>query len=94
MSQQVDYLELEALLEQFRALSDVSEGGISLDVFKQCLGPLGQQKNLIVERAFNFFDKDKNGVISFEEMAIGCGVLCKGTFEERSTGTLCMSSKR
>jgi hypothetical protein len=55
----VDNVELEALYEQYCALSTVEEmgGGITKETFENCLGPLGVEKNLVTERIFQFFDK-------------------------------------
>jgi hypothetical protein len=52
-------VELEALYEQYCALSTVEEmgGGITKETFENCLGPLGVEKNLVTERIFQFFDK-------------------------------------
>jgi hypothetical protein len=52
----VDLVELQAFYAQFRSLAthppsespeELPEGGITLDVFERCLGPLGLEKNLI-----------------------------------------------
>ncbi|KAI8994724.1 hypothetical protein BDB01DRAFT_841098 [Pilobolus umbonatus] len=81
----VDQVELEALYEQFKSLSTVdgNEGGIDKETFEQCLGPLGLEKNLIIERIFAFFDRDGDNIISFPEIVAGLSVLCKGNLDEK-----------
>eukprot|EP00041_Stephanoeca_diplocostata_P015782 m.302725 g.302725 ORF g.302725 m.302725 type:complete len:428 (+) comp20151_c1_seq2:195-1478(+) len=82
-----DQSELEALHAQFQSLSTATgnAGGIELDTFNRCLGPLGSTKNLIAERLFLFFDRDGNGVIDFVEFVAGLSVLCKGSHDEKIT---------
>ncbi|KNC99585.1 uncharacterized protein SPPG_04973 [Spizellomyces punctatus DAOM BR117] len=77
-----DIVELEAFHDQFLSLS-TAEGGIDRETFERCLGPLGLEKNLIIERIFMFFDRDGNGIINFEELVMGLSVLCKGGLDER-----------
>ena len=81
----VDRVELLALYEQFRSLSTVEKvnGGITKETFDHCLGPMGSNRNLIVERIFAFFDQNEDGMISFEELTMGVSVLCKGSLDER-----------
>lgn len=89
----VDHVELEALFAQYKSLS-VEEttvtvagtpigGGINKTTFEQCLGPLGMEKNLITERIFAFFDRDRDGIIAFPELVDGLSVLCKGNLDEK-----------
>ncbi|KAI8067181.1 hypothetical protein BC940DRAFT_319614 [Gongronella butleri] len=80
-----DQVELEALFAQFKALSvaDTPQGGIPMATFEQCLGPLGMEKNLITDRIFQFFDRDRDGVIIFPELVQGLSVLCKGNLDEK-----------
>ncbi|KAJ3172897.1 hypothetical protein HDU87_007733 [Geranomyces variabilis] len=80
---QFDVIELDAFHEQFLSLSNSDEGGIDRVTFERCLGPLGLEKNLIVERLFCFFDRNRDDVISFEELVMGLSVLCKGDLDER-----------
>ena len=61
---------MEAFYDLFQSLSTVegdgeNEGGITKEVFEQCLGPLSLEKNLVTERIFSFFDQDDDGVINF-----------------------------
>ncbi|KAJ3225135.1 hypothetical protein HK099_007340 [Clydaea vesicula] len=81
----VDQVELEAFYEQFKSLSTVptEEGGITKEIFEQCLGPLGLEKNLIAERIFFFFDQNHDMIISFPELVCGMSILCKGSLDER-----------
>ncbi|KAJ3187581.1 hypothetical protein HK101_009347 [Irineochytrium annulatum] len=83
-----DIVELQAFYEQFRSLATVEDtdtamGGITREVFEQCLGPLGLEKNLITERIFAFFDQDGDRLISFQELVKGLSILCKGSLDER-----------
>ncbi|KAJ3128330.1 hypothetical protein HK098_004739 [Nowakowskiella sp. JEL0407] len=89
-----DKIELEAFYAQYLSLSTYpasslsstsspSASGITKPTFLQCLGPLGITQNLISDRIFAFFDRDKNGVIDFEEFCHGLSVICKGSLDER-----------
>ncbi|ORY22729.1 EF-hand [Neocallimastix californiae] len=83
-----DHVELEAFYDLFQSLStvegdDENEGGITKEVFEQCLGPLSIEKNLVTERIFSFFDQDDDGVINFGELVCGLSVLLKGTLDEK-----------
>ncbi|CAO3590668.1 unnamed protein product [Absidia cylindrospora] len=84
-SSHFDQVELEALFAQYKSLSVVesSQGGINQTTFDQCLGPLGMEKNLITERIFAFFDRDRDGIITFPELVNGLSVLCKGNLDEK-----------
>lgn len=83
-----DHVELDAFWDQYESLSTVNiesgQGGITKETFCSCLGPLGLETNLITERVFRFFDSSNDGIIDFEEFVTGLGILCKGSFEERS----------
>ncbi|CAO3646160.1 unnamed protein product [Cunninghamella echinulata] len=80
-----DLVELEAIFAQYKSLSVVESinGGINQTTFEQCLGPLGMEKNLITERIFAFFDRDRDGIITFPELVHGLSVLCKGNLDEK-----------
>ncbi|ORX56648.1 EF-hand [Piromyces finnis] len=83
-----DHVELEAFYDLFQSLSTAegdgeNEGGITKEVFEQCLGPLSLEKNLVTERIFSFFDQDDDGVINFGELVCGLSVLLKGTLDEK-----------
>jgi Ca2+-binding EF-hand superfamily protein len=77
--------ELDALYEQYKSISTAPrpEGGITKNVFEQCLGPIGVESNLVSDRIFAFFDQNQDGIISFPEMAIGMSILCKGSLNDR-----------
>eukprot|EP00051_Salpingoeca_urceolata_P010884 m.133745 g.133745 ORF g.133745 m.133745 type:complete len:402 (-) comp16894_c0_seq5:76-1281(-) len=77
-----DQVELEALYEQFKSLS-TEEGGITMQTFNLCLGPLGLEQNVVTGRVFKFFDRDEDGIINFGDLVSGLSVLCKGTQEEK-----------
>jgi len=83
-----DHVELEPFYDLFQSLSTAegdgeNEGGITKEVFEQCLGPLSLEKNLVTERIFSFFDQDNDGVINFGELVCGLSVLLKGTLDEK-----------
>eukprot|EP00053_Salpingoeca_punica_P000652 m.29700 g.29700 ORF g.29700 m.29700 type:complete len:411 (-) comp10467_c0_seq1:223-1455(-) len=80
-----DKVELEALFEQYQALSTATQpgGGIDKDTFHRCLGPLGREPNLITDRIFKFFDRDDDNIINFHDLASGLSVLCKGRQETK-----------
>lgn len=75
-------VEIETLFEQFKTLAP-EENGITREAFNQCLGPLGRQKNLVMDRMFLFYDQNGDGVISFEEFICALSVLVKGSQEEK-----------
>jgi len=69
-------------VEQFKTLATEDEG-ITKDVFDQCLGPLGQHRNLVMERMFKFYDQDCNNIIDLQEFINALSILVKGTQEEK-----------
>ncbi|RKP07005.1 hypothetical protein THASP1DRAFT_17708, partial [Thamnocephalis sphaerospora] len=80
--------EVEALYEQFKALSSAEKPGtqesaISRSDFRRCLRRLGERQFLVVDRLFHFFDQDGDGVISFAEFVSGISTLGRGNFEEK-----------
>lgn len=75
-------VEIETLFEQFKTLAPV-ESGITREAFNQCLGPLGRQKNLVMDRMFLFYDQNGDGIISFEEFVCALSVLVKGSQDEK-----------
>jgi len=72
---------VKTLFEQYKTLA--AEKGISRETYERCVGSLAQQKNLVVERLFAFFDRDGNGFIDFAEWVLGLSVLSRGSSEER-----------
>ena len=81
----VDRLEIMALYDQYCSLStcDRPGGGIEKKTFEQSLGPLGVERNLIIERIFSFFDQNSDGIIDFAEFTGGLSVLSKGHLDEK-----------
>ncbi|XP_070558680.1 uncharacterized protein [Ptychodera flava] len=77
-----DQFEIESLHEQYKSLC-TSEKGVSREVYDSCLGPLGQEKNLVLDRLFKFYDKNGDGYIDFDEMVNGLSVLVKGNHKEK-----------
>ncbi|KAI8501846.1 hypothetical protein Bbelb_202580 [Branchiostoma belcheri] len=78
-----DHFELEALYEQYRCLCD-QDAVIKRDTFNFCLGPLGTLNNLVLDRLWQFYDFNDDGVIDFDDFAKGLSVLVKGTQEEKA----------
>lgn len=77
-----DETEIHYLFEQFKALAP-HEDGITREAFDRCLGPLGKQTNLVIDRMFSFYDADKNGIISFNEFVTALSVLTRGGKNEK-----------
>ena len=77
-----DETEIQILYEQFKTLAP-EEKGITRDAFNQCLGPLGRQTNLIMDRMFLFYDQNEDGVISFDEFVGALSILVKGGQDEK-----------
>jgi Ca2+-binding EF-hand superfamily protein len=79
----VEHAELEALYEQFKVLAaseytDTKFGinaAISRETFDKCFIPNTHlhppAPNLIYDRLFNFYDTGRDGLVDFEEFAIG-----------------------
>lgn len=79
----MEQAELEALYEQFKVLaaSEFNDtkfgihGAISRDTFDKCFIPNTHLRppapNLIYDRMFNFYDTKGDGLVDFEEFAIG-----------------------
>ncbi|XP_032218667.1 uncharacterized protein LOC116601905 [Nematostella vectensis] len=77
-----DQVEIEALIEQFKTLA-TEDLGITREVFDQCLGPLGQQSNLVMEQMFKFYDSNGDNIIDLEEFIQALSILVKGSQEEK-----------
>lgn len=75
-------VEIEILFQQFKTLAP-EENGITREAFNQCLGPLGRRKNLVLDRMFLFYDRDGDGIITFDEFISALSVLMKGTKNEK-----------
>eukprot|EP01121_Diplochlamys_sp_Union-15-3_P014428 TRINITY_DN4594_c0_g1_i4.p1 TRINITY_DN4594_c0_g1~~TRINITY_DN4594_c0_g1_i4.p1 ORF type:complete len:228 (-),score=30.16 TRINITY_DN4594_c0_g1_i4:36-719(-) len=74
--------EIKLLFEQFKLLQ--KNDGIDKEIYLKCLGHLAVQKNLIIDRIFDFFDQGQDGVIDFFEFVCGLSVLCKGSIKEKT----------
>lgn len=77
-----DLIEIEALVEQFKTLA-TEDVGITREVFDQCLGPLGQHKNLVMEQMFKFYDQGGDNIIDLEEFVQALSILVKGSQQEK-----------
>ena len=77
-----DPSDIQFLYEQYKSLC-TDKNGITREVFNQCLGPIGLQKNLIVDQLFKFFDRNSNGFISFLEFICGLSIMTKGSKMEK-----------
>jgi Ca2+-binding EF-hand superfamily protein len=77
-----DVTEIQILYEQFKTLAP-EEKGITRDAFNQCLGALGRQTNLVMDRMFLFYDQNEDGVISFDEFVSALSILVKGGQDEK-----------
>ena len=76
--------DLESSSSSVSAAASAETPAISRATFKLCLGPLGSEINLIVDRMFAFYDHDNDGVIGFSDLVHGLSVLCKGTQIEKA----------
>ncbi|KAG2530404.1 hypothetical protein JM18_002258 [Phytophthora kernoviae] len=65
-----------------------ADGAMDKDTFRQALGhfkvedaseKLNDRLQLLVDRIFELFDKDNNGLVDFNELASGLSVLCGGS---------------
>ncbi|XP_033106516.1 uncharacterized protein LOC117108569 [Anneissia japonica] len=77
-----DQFEVEALYYQYLAIC-TKEQGITREVYDQCLGSLGIEKNLLMDRLFKFYDADGDGYINFSEFVHGLSILVKGNMEDK-----------
>lgn len=78
-----DQVEIDALVDQFETLA-TEDAGITREVFNQCLGPLGQQRNLVMDQMFKFYDKNGDGIIDLEEFVVALSILVKGSQQEKT----------
>jgi len=75
--------EIRKLHQQFQQIAD-RDGKLGQDGFRQSMGILGMvQDSILCQRLFSVFNKSGTGFITFEEFAIGLGVLVKGSVDEK-----------
>ncbi|KAJ1961989.1 Thymidylate synthase, partial [Dipsacomyces acuminosporus] len=80
-------VDLLSLYNVFCVLATVTEDGteaITRETFYKCLGQFGGPHSILADRLFAFYDEDKDGVITFPEMARGYSIYNKGTFDEKA----------
>ncbi|RLN71352.1 hypothetical protein BBJ28_00016818, partial [Nothophytophthora sp. Chile5] len=77
----------EQVLNTFAKFTS-ADGTMDKDTFQQAFGHFkvesssakaGDRLQLLVDRLFDLFDKDKNGLVDFNELASGLSVLCGGS---------------
>ncbi|RKP34632.1 hypothetical protein BJ085DRAFT_17430, partial [Dimargaris cristalligena] len=77
--------EVDALYEQFKLLA-TDHGdleAIDEDTYYKCLGPCVVGRPLITKRIFQLYDRDQDGLLSFEEMAYAVYFGTKAPVPER-----------
>ncbi|KAJ2822482.1 hypothetical protein IWW50_004193 [Coemansia erecta] len=85
----LDRIDIISLYNEFCVLATATDDGteaISRDAFYKCLGQFGGADSVIASRLFAYYDADKDGVITFSEMARGFSAYNKGTIEEKAPG--------
>ncbi|KAJ1865951.1 hypothetical protein LPJ78_002254 [Coemansia sp. RSA 989] len=81
--------EIISLYNEFCVLASKTDDGtevITREAFFKCLGKFGGSDSVIADRLFAFFDADKDGALTFPEMAHGYSAYIKGTLEEKIPG--------
>lgn len=84
-----DMNELSSLYTEFCVLATTNNDGvegITRETFSKCLGELGGSRSVMCNRMFAFYDEDRDGAISFVEMARWFSIYKKGTLEEKTPG--------
>ncbi|KAI8324729.1 EF-hand, partial [Martensiomyces pterosporus] len=82
-------VDLISLYSEFCVLATVTDGGaeaITRETFYKCLGQFGGAQSVLADRLFAFYDEDKDGVITFPEMARSFSIYNKGTLDEKAPG--------
>ncbi len=75
--------EIEALYAHFRSIASsvTDDGVIDRNEFRKAMG---LSQSLFVDRLFQLFDENNNGLINFPEFLTGLSILCiRGTLEEK-----------
>jgi Ca2+-binding EF-hand superfamily protein len=75
--------EIDALHAHFRSIasSQTDDGQIDRGEFREAMG---LSESLFVDRLFQLFDENDDGMITFQEFICGLSVLCiRGTLEEK-----------
>jgi len=75
--------EIETLYAHFRSIasSQTDDGYIDRDEFREAIG---LAESLFVDRLFQLFDENNDGVINFQEFICGLSILSiRGTLEEK-----------
>ncbi|KAJ2557506.1 hypothetical protein EV175_001299, partial [Coemansia sp. RSA 1933] len=86
-STQLSRKEIGNLYSEFRILSTKNADGVMVitrKTFYQCLGRYGGARSVLGKRLFAYYDADKDGEITFKEMAQGFYVYNTGTVEEKA----------
>ncbi|OLY78547.1 EF-hand calcium-binding domain-containing protein 1 [Smittium mucronatum] len=78
--------EVYALYDEYCAFADYDAkgvNGINRNVFQKSLGVYGTKNSLLSDMMFKFYDLNKDGKISFDEMVFGMGILMRGSRSEK-----------
>lgn len=82
----------ESVFEVFAERCDPNDGTLTREAFTECFRSLtqrGEERNTdtrlegIIDRLFDAFDADGNGVVDFCELSSGISILCGGSREEK-----------
>ena len=83
--------DVSTIFQMFAHCADAS-GELSRAAFNGCFGALigdpgsevdRKRVSAVIGRLFNIFDKDGNGVVSFDEFASGLSIMCGGSRDEK-----------
>ncbi|PVU97752.1 hypothetical protein BB559_001923 [Furculomyces boomerangus] len=78
--------EIHALYDEYCALADYEDEihGINRNNFQKCIGVYGTKQTLLADMLFKFYDKNNDGLITFDEMIVGMGILLRGSRIEKA----------
>ncbi|PVU88967.1 hypothetical protein BB561_005629 [Smittium simulii] len=78
--------EIFVLYDEYCSLANYTIGshGITKQNFTTCIGIHGAQNPVAIETLFNFYDKNRDGIITFDEMVYGMGVFLRGSVKEKA----------